>query len=592
MKTPLGPVIRGMLQLLAEQPWLLPLLVMLSLLAFLFEALAIYLLLPLFSVLLRRAGNDVPEEAGPIDGVFSAVGLEPSVEWLVAAIVGCIMLKGLTALANQAAFASANAGIGDRLRRRSFSRILAARQDFHDKQPPGALLNTLATETWRLSQGLQSLATLITNLCAVLVFLGVMVLLSWQLTLVTGVATAVIFLIVGAITSRAKRYGEAAVSANRTLAERIVEGLSGLRVIRLFGQEDYELRRFAKASDNVRRTFVKMDVVSAVPMPLLELLFAALLGLLILSAGGDELVGLVVFLALLQRMQPHVVGLLQSRIALLGLSAPLEDVHGLLRDPDAEPLADGTHVAPQPRRAIVLEDVTYHYPNTEDAALNDVRIELPIGKTTALVGTSGAGKSTVISLVCRLMDPVSGSVRVDGRDLRDLMLASWRSRLAVVPQDVYLFDASVRDNIAYGRSDVTDAAIEAAARAAQAHDFISALPQGYATKVGERGARFSGGQRQRIALARAIVRDPDVLILDEATNALDSLSERLVRDAVSRIGADRTMLIIAHRMASVEHADQVIVLKAGRVVEAGSPASLAKAGGLYAQLHEAERLSA
>jgi ATP-binding cassette, subfamily B, bacterial MsbA len=176
--------------------------------------------------------------------------------------------------------------------------------------------------------------------------------------------------------------------------------------------------------------------------------------------------------------------------------------------------------------------------------------------------------------------------------VRDFMIGSWRARLAVVPQDVYLFNASVRENIAYGRGDVSDAEIEAAARAAQAHEFIAALPHGYDTRVGERGVRFSGGQRQRIALARAIVRDPDILILDEATNALDSLSERLVRDAVNRVGANRTMLIIAHRMASVEHADQVIVLDRGRIIEVGPPSLLADSGGLYAQLHEAERLSA
>ena len=592
MRASLGPVIRGLLQLLAEQKWLLPLLVLLSLLAFLFEALAIYLLLPLFGMLLRRAGNAVPDETGPVQSAFALLGLEASVQWLVAAIVGCILLKGLIGLANQTAFASANAGIGHRLRRRSFARILAARQDFHDKQPPGALLNTLATETWRLSQGLQTLANLITSVCAVLVFLTMMIVLSWQLTLVTGVATLAIFALVSAVTTRAKRYGDAAVSANRKLAERIVEGLSGLRVIRLFGQEEYELERFDRASDDVRRTFVKMDVVSAVPLPLLELLFAGLLGFLILSAGANELVGLVVFLALLQRMQPHAVGLLQARIGLLGLSAPLEDVHGLLREPEAEPLAEGAQLAPEPKRMIAFEDVTYRYPTAPEPALKDLSLELPIGRTTALVGTSGAGKSTIISLVCRLMDPASGVVRVDGQDLRDFMLASWRARLAVVPQDVYLFNASVRENIAYGRSDVSDADIEAAARSAQAHDFITALPHGYDTKVGERGVRFSGGQRQRIALARAIVRDPDVLILDEATNALDSLSEKLVRDAVSRIGSNRTMLIIAHRMASVEHADQVIVLDHGRVVEAGPPALLATSGGLYARLHEAERLSA
>lgn len=594
-RLPLIGVVRGLLRLASDHRWLIPLMVSLGLMAFLFEGLGIYLLIPLMELLLNDGGGASTDNAlvGFFVNAANAIAPANQIPLLIAAIIGCILLKGITAVASQSAFALANARIGHGLRQQTFARILGADQHFLDSQRPGALLNTLATETWRLSQGMQALAAMITHGCAVVVFLALMVALSLQLTIATTVGVVAILGFVQWVTSRAKRYGEAAVAANERLAARMSEGLGGLKTIRIFGREDFEKERFAAASADVSKAFFRMDILNTVPGPLLEFLFAALFGVLLLGVRGDALITLLVFLALLQRMQPHAAGLLHARVSLLALSGALDNVFTMIEGASGPANAKArTVLAPAPQREIAFNAVSFSYPNANEAALNDASFTIPAGKTTALVGASGAGKSTVLALVCGLIEPRSGSVRLDQTDLSAVDLAAWRMRIAVVPQEVHLFNTTVRDNIAYGRLDANDADIEAAARSAGADGFIEALPEGYATRVGDRGVRLSGGQRQRIALARALVRDPDLLILDEATNALDTLSERLVRDAIARAAEGRTVLVVAHRMASIAHADQIVVLDRGRVIEQGSPNALRGAGGLFASFVDAERLPA
>ena len=576
--------------------WLIPVLVGLGLLTFLFEGIGIYLLMPLLQTF---AQGDPTFGAGASNRIIDAMntlvaGMPPGARapTLVGTILLCILLKGITALASQGVFAYAGAGIGHEMRRRCFGDILGADQRFHDSQPAGALLNTLATETWRLSQGLQALSILIMNACAVVIFLGLMLALSWQMTLAVGAGIFCSFGVVQIATARAKYYGDAAVVANQRLAARITEGLAGLRTIRLFAREPHEAAAFDRASNEVRRAFFRMDLLGAVPAPLLELLFAALFGILVLSLRGEGLVSLIVFLALLQRMQPHAAALVHARIQILSLSGSLDNVFGLIEAARRAPMLPGRFSATAPAQAIAFRDVVHRYAADGQPALDRVSFEIPARRTTALLGPSGAGKSTVLSLLCRLADPEAGVIKVDGTDLREIDPHTWRRHCAVVPQDVFLFNTTVRDNITYGRLDATDADIEAAARDAHAHDFITALPEGYATRVGDRGVRFSGGQRQRIALARAFIRAPDLLILDEATNALDGLAESLVHDALERTAGMRTVVIVAHRLSSVVRADHAVVLEAGRVVETGTPDALGGQDGAFARLFGAQRLSA
>jgi subfamily B ATP-binding cassette protein MsbA len=580
---------RRLLALAAGERWIMPCLILLAVVAFLFEAAAIFLLLPLVRTLMAPSSAP-PDNAGLLEQAFEKLLITLDAPTLVSAIILCILMKSVTSLASQTAFAAASARTTDRLRRRIFERILMAPQDYHDGRRAGVLLNTLTSETWRLSDALQAVANLFTHLGAIVVFGTTMALLSWKLTLITSAFVAIILLIVGALTSRAKLLGEAAVSANQELAARMTEGLGGLRTIRLHGQESAEAERFSRASVTVRKAFFRMNALSAVPPPLLEFMFALVLGILLLTSSTGEFALLLVFVGLLQRLQPHAAALVHARNTLLSLSGSMDDVLTVLRDPAAEPLLDGTQLAPAPQRVITFQSVDYQYPGRASAALKGASFAVPAHRTTALVGKSGAGKSTVVSLLCRLTDPQSGAIMIDGHDLRDVKLASWRARIAVVPQDPYLFNASVRENIAYGVSSVSAEDVINASKAAHAHPFISGLPNGYDESAGDQGSRFSSGQRQRIALARALIRSPDILILDEATNALDAHSEMLVHDAIEQLRGTCTIIIIAHRMATLERADHIIVLEEGRVVESGAAASLRASGGVYAQLRQMERL--
>jgi subfamily B ATP-binding cassette protein MsbA len=238
------------------------------------------------------------------------------------------------------------------------------------------------------------------------------------------------------------------------------------------------------------------------------------------------------------------------------------------------------------RTGVELRDVRFTFPGADQPTLDGVTFDVPIGRTVALVGRSGAGKTTVTNLLARFYDPTSGAVLVDGRDARDLTLASLRAHLAMVTQETVLFDDTVAANIAYGKPDATREQIEAAARAAHADEFIAGMPQRYDTLIGERGQRLSGGQRQRLAIARALLKDSPILILDEATSALDAESEMLVQEALATLMRNRTSIVIAHRLSTVRRADRIVVLDAGRVVETGTHDALLAAGGAYAKLYE------
>ncbi|MBV9085256.1 MAG: ATP-binding cassette domain-containing protein, partial [Acidobacteriaceae bacterium] len=291
------------------------------------------------------------------------------------------------------------------------------------------------------------------------------------------------------------------------------------------------------------------------------------------------------FLILLYRLQPRIKQLDADRVVLDGLSASVEEVRSLLDETDKPYLRSGTRVPASLEKRILFENVSLHYGSGKRAALESVTCSISMGETTALVGPSGAGKSSLISLICRFYDPSSGRLLIDDIPLKELDLAWWRNQMAVVSQEVYLFNASVAENIIYGKLDATREELLEAARKAHALEFIEELPEGFETVLDDGRIRLSGGQRQRLALARAFIRDPQILILDEATNSLDLISEQVVQDALEQFGRERTVLIIAHRISTIEHADKVIVLDAGRVVESGPVAHLVATGGLFSRFY-------
>ncbi|HEY9895671.1 MAG TPA: ABC transporter ATP-binding protein [Candidatus Sericytochromatia bacterium] len=587
--------IRSLLLLLQRYRWVVPVVVSLGLLSSGLEGFGLSLLIPFlqsFDPATQATSSNLL--IGFLNRLFGQFSTAQRLVMIPSCIFGCILLKNGLIYGNTVLLSWLNANVGHRLRSRMFWQMLNVSDSCLEGYNYSQLSNLLATETWNTTRAVGHLFNLIANLCTLLVFIVILQLISWQLTLIVGLVMGSISLCIQWITRAAKHVGQQAVTANTALAGRMWEGLTGMRVIRAFGRESYEQERFDHASHRVQRAFLKLDVISAAINPMYEVLSAlVLLSLLasVLSQHQVSLPTLLTFLFILYRLQPQVQQLDAARVGLLSWSSAVRDVAAFLRCDNKAYIVSGTRPFRGLQRSLSFHEVSFAYNSQERPALNRLSFEIPAGKTTAIVGPSGAGKSTLINLICRFYEPTTGAMYIDDRPLAELNLATWRDRIAIVSQEVYIFNATVRENIAYGRLDATDTEIAAAAQLANAEPFIQDLPQGYETPVGDRGLRLSGGQRQRIALARAIVRNPEILILDEATNALDSISEHLIQDALNTLSQNRTVIVIAHRLATIEHADQIIVLQDGCLVEQGNLERLLNQNQLFTQLYRLQNRS-
>jgi ATP-binding cassette, subfamily B, bacterial MsbA len=582
--------IRKLLPLLKIYPWGSLVIVILGFLSSLSEGMSISLFIPLLQNFIQP--NSQSATGNVFLGLFSRlfVRVSPDNRLLIIAlcIFGSILLKSCLSYSNAILFAWLNSRISHRIRSGIFKQLLSVSYSFLESNESGQLMNTLATETWQTSQALRALVNLIIHICTISVFAILLLLMSWQLTLVVTIVLVLISSIIQLVTREVKNLGQNGLQANKILANRMWEGLGAMKVIRAFGRESYEQERFEEASKDVRSTFFKLDLLAGVVSPLSEVLSVALiLSILAISLSQDRsaLPTFLTFIFILYRLQPQIKNLDSTRVDLVSLTSSVEDVMSLLDRSDKPYIRSGRVSFPGLQTAIAFKSVTLRYNPQEKPAIQDVSICIPQGKTTALVGPSGAGKSTLISLLCRFYDATEGEICVDGYPLQQLNLDSWRRRIAIVSQDIYMFSTTIRENIAYGRLEATEDEIIAAAKLANADEFISQLPYGYDTKVGDRGIRLSGGQRQRIALARAIVRNPEILILDEATNALDSIAENLIQEALNTLSQNRTVIVIAHRLSTIEQANQIIVLEEGRVIEQGNLQQLLKLNGLFAKLY-------
>jgi subfamily B ATP-binding cassette protein MsbA len=435
----------------------------------------------------------------------------------------------------------------------------------------------------------QALSDLLTQSLSLLGSVVLMTVLNWRLSLI-------IFLIVPLVTGLAVYFGRKIRALAREVQDRLAdttavaeEALAAVRVVKAFARSDYEVTRYHDAIDELFETSRHRVLISALLSTSVSLLFfAALVG--IFWYGGREVLAgrltvgdLVAFTFYAFNIARSVGGMSRLYSTFNSAAGATERLFELLdTTPDLQDAPDATTLS-RIEGHVQYDHVTFAYEEGQPV-LRDVSLEVPAGQTVALVGPSGAGKSTLVGLLPRFYDPQEGRIAVDGHDLRTVTRQSLREQIASVSQEVHLFNATIRENIRYGRLEASDEAVVEAARAANAHDFIERLPDGYDAAVGERGVKLSGGQRQRVAIARALLRDARLLLLDEATSSLDSASEALVQEALERLMEGRTTFIIAHRLSTVQTADRIVVLDEGRVVQTGTHETLVEREGLYRDL--------
>lgn len=499
--------------------------------------------------------------------------------------------KGLSAYIQQVALAKAGNRVVADIQRKIYAKLLQQETSWFDATESSDIL-VRTTQSAQSARGI--IDTVITSLVRdALTLAGLIAVMVWQYAVLSGV-----FLILGplavmgvrSVLRQVRRIMQAEMVSLTEILKVIQETSSGLRVVRAFGLEDMLQARMNLAVRDVERRSNAMVRLESITVPMIDALSGIAIAIIILvsaatfvpgaKASSGELMAFVT--ALLMAFEP-AKRLSQMRVSLEAALVGLRMMFDILDRPDAMKDAEGCIDLPAQVGKVALRGVTFSYDGKRDA-LKNLTLTFPAGRTTALVGPSGGGKSTIMSLLLRLYDPDQGSVAIDGQDLRGVTRQSLQQRIAYVGQNTFLFATTVRENIRMGRRSATDEDVEAAARAAQAHDFISTLTRGYDTQVGENGVLLSGGQRQRLSLARAILKNAPILLLDEATSALDNRSEGLVRDAIAAATQGRTTILIAHRLSTVLAADEVAFIEGGRVIEQGDLAEMLNGNGKVAGL--------
>jgi subfamily B ATP-binding cassette protein MsbA len=570
-----------------------------GLVASLLDGFTVVMLIPLLKHLFGTAGMLAPSSTRLehlVDQLLAPLlaGASPTVAAarIVALLLVALIVKNGLSLWSKQLTTRIEEGVVRDLRLRIFRHLLRADLDLFQRTRAGELVSAVISDadsakgivTAVLTAGFQ-------NVVLIAVSLYFLALMSGRLTLLTLAAAPVLVIGIRLLLKSVRRHSRTWANQRGEVTAAVTERLGAIRVIRAFGQEDREVRRWTDLGRDYRTQAIRTQRYQILPTMVSEVFGGLLIVLLIWAAATPAVVGeslgptvTIAFLATALRMMSPVKSLAQAPATLATALAGLDRVNAVLALPETDVDRPGETTAAF-TRDLVFDRVSFRY-GAEDLVLSEVSFTVPKGSILAIVGPSGAGKTTLLDLVPRFHDPTGGEIRMDGVPLTRLTRSSLRALIGVVGQDTVLLNDTVQANIAYGRPEASREEVRAAAAAANAAGFIDELPAGYETMLGERGTRLSGGQRQRIAIARALLKDPPILILDEATSALDSESERLVQEAIDRLMAHRTVVVVAHRLATVRHADQIVVLDRGRVVERGPHGELVQQNGLYRRLHD------
>jgi ATP-binding cassette, subfamily B, bacterial MsbA len=568
---------RHLAALMRRYLWTVGVVALLAIIIGLLEGMGVSLLIPLLSVI---NGASPGAQSGGIVAIIQhfADRYNPStrVFWITSIILAFVLLKGGFQIAANLFAAWVDGRIGQDIRCGMSRRLQDLGYPFFLLEKPARLVNIVTTDSWRASEAVRVLLQRIAAGAAAMVFGVVLCLVNWRLSVVVAVGGLGGRLVQKRFSAALRVLSRQTVAANEVLVHRMLFAIFGARLIRLFGEQAEEHERFEAASENVRRAILRSERTSGIQGPVLEgvhgILF--LIVLIIAVSSRVPLPVLVAFLVLMNRLQPHLRVLEQTGATFASAAGHFDEVEWLL-DPTGKPAPPSGDLAfTGLRQGIEFDNTTFDYGLRGDPALSQASFVLLRGRSTALIGPSGAGKSTVINLLCRLLEPTSGTIRVDGQPLSRIRVSDWLSRIAIAGQDVDLIDGTIAENIMYGRGSIDAETMELAVRSAQA-DFIFELPQGLNTVVGPRGVSLSGGQRQRISIARALARNPEILILDEATNAVDQVTENELGSIFQALSKSITIVVISHRANTLAFCDDAVVLERGNVVEAGPISSTA-----------------
>jgi ATP-binding cassette, subfamily B, bacterial len=509
-------------------------------------------------------------------------------------LMGCLVfiLQGIAQYGQNTSMAKISVEIALDLRRRLYAHLLRLGPEYFADVQIGDLSYRLTSDVDRVSGTINNmLHQFLPSALQLVVVLGGMIYLNWQLTIAVLLIAPIIALLVGWFGEQVQKKSRRSQNQIANLSSAVTEDFTGIRLIQAFAAENFALQRFMGKSEATRQANYQNNRWLAIQYPILSFIQAVgILSVLVLAgwqvtSGQLTMPGLVSYFTNIALLIDPINRLTGNYSALKQCEASVDRIFELLAVPPTITDKPDAQVLPAITGHVQYRDISFSYA-PDRPVLQHLNLDVKPGEMVALVGPSGAGKSTIASLLMRFYDVQAGAITIDGIDIRDVTLASLRRQIGTVPQDTILFSATVAENIAFGQTDFDLAAVEKAAKIANAHQFISQLSDGYQTFVGERGTNFSGGQRQRLAIARAVYLNPRILVLDEATSALDSESEALVQEALERIMLDRTVFIIAHRLATVRRANRILVVEKGQIIEAGSHSELLTLPqGRYASFH-------